>query len=183
MAELITRTTAWDLEIRGDGRTVTGIVVPYNKPAPIVDVGGRYTEVFVPGAFARTVAERQGRVKFLAHHDARSMPLGRSTLLREDQNGLYGEFRVSQTVAGDEALALIRDGALDAFSIGFSPLRDDWSRDRSSVTRVEARLREVSAVNFPAYEDALISGVRAATGPSLSSDVAARRLALLRTEF
>lgn len=151
-----------DLEIRGDGRTVVGIAVPFDAPTPIRDASGSYTELFRRGAFAKTISERGDRVKFLAQHDRRAMPLGRATLLREDAAGLYAEFRVSQTRDGDDALALIRDGALDALSIGFRPVKDVWNRDRSMVERTEARLDEVSAVSFPAYDGALIAGVRTA---------------------
>lgn len=151
-----------DLEIRGDGRTVVGIAVPFDAPTPIRDASGSYTELFRRGAFAKTIRERGDRVKFLAQHDRRAMPLGRATLLREDAAGLYAEFRVSQTRDGDDALALIRDGALDALSIGFRPVKDVWNRDRSMVERTEARLDEVSAVSFPAYDGALIAGVRTA---------------------
>lgn len=160
-----------DLEIRGDGRTVVGIAVPFDTPTPIRDASGSYTEVFRRGAFAKTIRERGDRVKFLAQHDRRSMPLGRATLLREDGAGLYAEFHVSATQAGGEALELIRDGALDALSIGFRPVRDRWNQDRSMVERLEARLDEVSAVSFPAYDGALIAGVR--TGDTDIADLIA----------
>lgn len=179
----LTRATPADLEIRSDGRTVVGICVPFDSPTEIRDMSGSYTETFQRGAFTRTIAERGDRVKFLAHHDRRAMPLGRAVLLREDNGGLYGEFRVSQTAAGDEALELIRDGALDGLSIGFEPVasRDQWSRDRSSVVRTEVKLHEVSAVSFPAFSDALISGVRAAEAPKVIDLAAARlRLELLK---
>jgi hypothetical protein len=156
---------AADLEVRsgGDGRTVYGIACPFNSPAPINEWGVRYTEQFASGAFARTIAHQNGRVKFLAQHDQRAFPLGVSEVLREDAAGLYGEFRVSKTERGDEALELIRDGALDGFSIGFSSLRSDPMQPRNDaiVTRQEVRLIEVSAVSFPAYADALMGGVRA----------------------
>ncbi len=161
MAEMIHRASHADLEVRGDGRTVVGIAVPYDDPTFIRDSSGTYTEVFRRGAFAKTIKERGHKVKFLAQHDRRSLPLGRATLLREDATGLYGEFRVSATQTGDEALELIRDGALDALSIGFRPVRDSWNKDRSHVERTEAGLDEVSAVAFPAYDGALIAGVRA----------------------
>lgn len=166
--ERLTRATPADMEIRGDGRTVVGLCCPFGQPAT---VGGfqRYTETIRRGAFARTIAERgAGKVKFLAQHQHDALPLGRAELLREDARGLYGEFRVSKTVAGDEALELIRDGALDAMSIGFRPVRDQWSADRSRVERVEVRLFEVSAVAFPAYEGAQIQGVRSVDPPDLS---------------
>lgn len=158
--EPINRAFHADLEVRGDGRTVVGIAVPFDAPAGIRDHSGEYVEVFRRGSFARTIAERGDRVKFLAQHDRRTLPLGRAQTLREDASGLYGEFRVSKTQHGDEALELIRDGALDAFSIGFRPVRDKWNNDRSMVERTEARLDEVSAVAFPAYDGALIAGVR-----------------------
>jgi HK97 family phage prohead protease len=178
MVERLQRCSPSDLEIRGDGRTVVGIAVPYNSPTAIFENGQRFAETFERGSFARTIAERGSRVKFLAQHDRQSFPLGRATLLREDAAGLYGEFRVSKTTKGDEVLALIADGALDAFSIGFRPVRDRWSADRSAVTRLEARLDEVSAVAFPAYDGALIAGVRSDLPPRLSVELARRRLQL-----
>lgn len=165
MPELEFRASPADLEIREDGRTVVGIAVPFNQPAVIRDVGREFVEVFRRGAFTRTIAERGAeRVKFYDEHSHRSgkVPIGRATLLREDAAGLYGEFHVSKTAAGDDALELIRDGALDAFSVGFMrvPGGDSWSADRRSVARVEVGLREVSAVAFPAYAGATIAAVR-----------------------
>lgn len=157
----LTRSFSTDLEVRGaDGRTIVGIAVPFDVPAWIDTLHAH--EVFRMGAFARTIAERADRVKLLAQHDTRSLPLGRATLLREDPAGLYLEGRVSRTTAGDEALELIRDGALDSFSIGFSPIAENWSRSGDLVERTEVALREVSVVAFPAYEGAAITAVRSA---------------------
>jgi HK97 family phage prohead protease len=152
-----------DLEVRGDGRTVVGLAVPFGTATRIGGDFG-FTETFRRGAFARTIAERGDKVKFLAMHDYEALPIGRATVLREDTAGLYGEFRVSKTTAGDEVLELVRDGSLDGLSIGFHaiPAGDRWSSDRQSVERTEVKLYEVSAVAFPAYETALIGGVRSA---------------------
>lgn len=179
MTDRLTRATLADLEVRGDGRTVVGIAVPFDAPTAIRDASGSYDEVIRRGAFARTIRERGNRVKFLAQHDHRVLPLGRAHLLREDPTGLYAELRVSQTTAGDEVLELVRDGALDALSIGFRPQRDRWSADRSMVERLEVRLDEISAVAFPAYESALIAGVRGDLHV-IPSESAHRRLELLR---
>src|SRR5262245_27474591 len=122
------RASAADLELRGDGRSVHGVVVPYDEPADIRDASGEYRETFRLGAFARTIAERGSKIKLLVNHAHQSLPIGRANTLREDAAGLIGEFRVSKTLEGDAALELIRDGAVDAFSIGFSPVRDRWSR-------------------------------------------------------
>jgi HK97 family phage prohead protease len=81
-------------------------------------------------------------------------------MLREEENGLYGELKISKTRAGDEALELIKDGALDQLSIGFQPLKDTRRKD-GVVERLKAHLAEVSLVTFGAYGDlAAVSAVR-----------------------
>lgn len=155
-----------DLEVRSDGRTIVGIAVPWDQPARVNDGYGPYTEVFRRGAFRKTITERGERVKALANHDRRSLPLGRAHTLREDGAGLYTELRVSKTRAGDEVLELVRDGALDSFSIGFAGVKDRQGPD-GTVERTEVRLDEVSVVAFPAYDGAQIAGVREASVPDL----------------
>lgn len=149
-----------DLNIREskDGRTVFGTVVPYGRVATVSDGGAPYKEAFAMGAFARSIEQRGSKVKLMVNHDRQRLPIGRATLLEERSTGLYGEFLVSRTNSGDEALALVADGAVDSFSVGFKPVAQ---RNDGGVTlRTEAALREVSLVGFPAYEDALVSGVR-----------------------
>ena len=147
-----------DLEVRstGDGRTICGILVPYNVEQRI---HASLTEVFRKGAFADVIRAAH-RVKLLSGHETRKFPLGRATMLREDESGLYGELKISKTRAGDEALELIRDGALDQLSIGFQPLKDSRRKD-GVVERLKAHLAEVSLVTFGAYGDlAAVSAVR-----------------------
>jgi HK97 family phage prohead protease len=145
-----------EYRIEGDGRTITGIAVPYDieqKVAPGL------TEVFRKGAFA-DVVKAAFRVKLLRGHDAQALPLGRATLLRETDKGLYGEFRISNTKAGDEVLELVKDGALDQLSIGFMPLKNRKRAD-GVVERLKAHLAEVSLVTFGAYGDlASVTGMR-----------------------
>lgn len=161
--ELITRQYAADIEVRsaGDERTVFGIVVPYDQPARVSDGGPAYREAFQRGAFNQALGHMAGnysKVKLLSQHQARNNPLGRATMLRDDASGLYGEFQVSKTTAGDEALELVRDGALDSFSVGFIGIK---AAKRGDVTwRTEAGIREASLVTFPSYAGAAVGGVR-----------------------
>lgn len=175
--DIQTRAYELDMEVRadGDGRTVCGICVPYNVEQRI---NAGLTEVFVRGAF-RNVVRAAHRVKFLVGHDASSLPIGRATLLREDENGLYGEFKVSATERGTEVLELIRDGALSELSVGFVPLQDKRRND-GVIERITAHLAEVSAVTFGAYgAAAAVTGVRAPSAtPNL--DAAADLLSELR---
>jgi len=171
----LTRAFAGDLEIRADrsGRTIAGIVVPFNTPARVSDGGPAYLEAFQRGSFAKTIAERGDRVKLLYQHNSLE-PIGRATLLREDSAGLYGEFHVSSLNRGDEALELVNDGVIDSFSVGFAPIKHE-KRDGMTV-RTEVRMREASLVTFPAYEDARIQAVRAAFGDMSAPEL----IALLR---
>jgi HK97 family phage prohead protease len=140
----------------GDGRTIYGMAVPYDVEQRI---NGNLTEVFRKGAFA-DVVRAPFRVKLLRGHDAKAMPIGRATLLRETDKGLYAEMRVSQTAAGDEVLELIKDGALDQLSIGFAPLKNR-KRDDGVIERLKAHLAEISLVTFGAYGDlASVAGTR-----------------------
>jgi HK97 family phage prohead protease len=153
-----------DLVVRGgNGRTVYGLAVPFDREATVDDGFGRYREVFRHGAFTRTINAGLDRVKFLINHDRQRLPIGKAISLREDPAGLIGEFYVSVTREGDDALELVKDGVLDAFSIGFAPIQE---RDNKGlVERLEVKLRETSLVAFPAYEGALVAGVRNQTNP------------------
>lgn len=166
-----------DLSIRGsdpatdDGRTVYGLCCPFDQIERVTDVtrDGVYTydEVFRNGAFTQTIAERGDRVKFLLMHNKAIAPLGVARSLREDPAGLIGEFYIPNTNSGNEALELIRHGALDGLSVGIKP--QDHIGDRASgglVERTAVALLEVSAVAFPAYSAAVIAGVRHETSSS-----------------
>ena len=148
------RTAPITLELRADGRTIAGTVVPYNTEARI----GSYVERFLPGAFAEADPTQ---IPLTAVHDRESLPIGRALSLTDTPAGLEAELRVSETRLGDEALTLIRDGAATGLSVGFIPVQDRWNQARTAVQRVKAKLVEISLVAFPAYEDARVLAVRA----------------------
>ena len=142
----------------GDGRTIYGMAVPYNKEQRI---NATVTEIFRKGVFA-DVIRAPHRVKLLRGHGENNV-LGRATLLKETDEGLYAEFRISKTREGDEALELVRDGALDQLSIGFMPIKNR-KRPDGVMERIKAHLAEVSLVTFGAYGDmAAVAGVRQGT--------------------
>ena len=146
-----------DLEFRasGDGRTIFGIAVPYNKEQRI---GASLIEVFRKGVFA-DVIRAPHRVKLLRGHGENNV-LGRATLLKETDEGLYAEFKISKTRQGDEAQELVKDGALDQLSVGFMPIKNK-KREDGVLERIKAHLAEVSLVTFGAYgEMASVTGVR-----------------------
>ncbi|MFI5720203.1 HK97 family phage prohead protease [Nocardia sp. NPDC051750] len=141
------------------GRTIHGVAVPYGEVATVRDGYGQpYQERFAHGAFTRTLQERSHKIRLLGMHDGRSFPIGRLTTAQETSRGLEVAFAVSDTTAGNDALALIRDGSVTGLSIGFMPVR---SRVVDGVVeRLEVSLREVSLVTEPAYQGAQVAGIR-----------------------
>lgn len=163
---------------QGDGRTIFGRAVPYGQVTKAQERSGRIVrEKFEYGAFGRSIRERGHKVHLRVEHNAMSLPIGVAESLEERSDGLHAEFRVSDTSDGNDALRLVSDGVLDAFSIGFVPIKHRWDDD--VIVRTEASLREVSIVADPAYEGAEVAGVRSSLGRILTADIARRRLNLI----
>jgi HK97 family phage prohead protease len=147
-------------------RTFKGYASTWDK-----DKGG---DIIVKGAFAKTLSERASRVKILWQH---SDPLGKPTLMREDDKGLYVEGKISKTRLGDEALELMMDGVVDQMSIGFSipSGKSEYSGEDDARIIREVKLFEFSPVTFPMNENAYITGVKSLreqliAGGNLSAD-------------
>jgi len=156
------------LEIRSEEeRVLSGTLVPYGTPTKI----GGYTEEFRAGAFAGTLPEL---VPLLTGHAHASLPVGRTLTLTDEAHALTGEWRVAETQAGDEVMALARDGVPLCLSIGFRPTHDQWSRDRTHVVRAKATLDEVSVVGVGAYSEAKVTSVRADEQVSNALDTSPR---------
>lgn len=143
----------------GDGRTVIGRAVPYNVNQVI---NRSLTERFEPGAFASQLVAGH-RVPFTRGHMSMGGTLiGKTLKLEERSDGLYGEWRVSNTPAGEETLELLRDGVLDQLSIGFREMPGGTRNAGGVAVRTRAHLIEVSVVMNGAYgENAAVDAVRA----------------------
>lgn len=156
-----TRVFTPDLEVRssGGGRTIVGIAVPYDSPQRI---DSKLVEQFARGAFNHQLKAAH-RIPFAREHMALGGALiGRAEVLRDDAAGLYGEWRVSRTPAGEETLELVKDGALSHLSIGFRE-RQNRRLPGGVTERVTAELAEVAVVLDGAYGDmAAVAGVRSA---------------------
>lgn len=157
--ETLYRSFTPDLEVRsrGDGRTIYGIVVPYEAPTRISD---DLIEQFARGAFNHQLKD-PARVKFARDHMALGGDLiGAGSLMRDDAAGLYMELRVSRTPRGEETLELVKDGALSHLSVAFHP-RQNRRLGAGRLERVSADLFEVASVVQGAYGDlAAAAGVR-----------------------
>ena len=137
--------------------TIRGIAVPYGQAA---NIGGAYEERFAPGAI-RSVED----VKIYYGHQHDDLPIGRVIEGRDTEEGFEIVAKLTKGVQrADEALALMRDGVLNRFSVGFVPV--EQTRDGNVVTRTLVDLKEVSLVAFPAYSGAEITQVREEQEPA-----------------
>jgi HK97 family phage prohead protease len=162
----------------GDGRTLVGPVLPWGVEARVVDQGRLVTETFERGALAAT---DPARVPLTATHprDAGTLPIGRTLTIEDRADAAWGEWLVSDTMIGNEVLALARDGVPLGLSIGFEEVAGGsrWSADRQRVTRTRAQLDHIAVVRVPAYAGAGVAGVRE---QALRAEHMATLLALLR---
>jgi HK97 family phage prohead protease len=90
------------------------------------------------------------------------LPIGVTLAIEDRSDAAWGEWRVSDTLLGNEVLALARDGVPLGLSVGFMevPGGSRWSADRQRVTRTRAELDHVAVVRVPAYSGAGVVGVR-----------------------
>jgi HK97 family phage prohead protease len=155
-------TSSLAIRDNGDGRTLVGPLLPWGVRARVVDQGRLVTETFERGALA---GADPARVPLTATHprDSGTLPIGVTVELEERVDAVWGAWRVSDTLLGNEVLALASDGVPLGLSIGFAevPGGTRWSADRQRVTRTRAALDHVAVVRVPAYAGAGVVGVRA----------------------
>ena len=114
--------------------------------AAVFDRTDRGGDVVRPGAFARAVAAGGEHVPLLWQHRS-GQPIGRIEKIAEDGRGLRVIGRLStKSVAGREAAALLRDGAIGGLSFGYRVRGANRGRVRELT---DLDLVEISLVTFP----------------------------------
>jgi len=166
-------------EVNFAKRLIELIVVPYERAAEIVLRGRLVTEVVSRGAFDG-IERRSSQIRANRDHQ-RERTVGRAVALHPSRReGLVAEVKISRTPLGEETLVLADDGVLDA-SAGFGLLRENgrvkagaevWeTRDRRRLNHLF--LDHIALVPDPAYEDAKVLAVRAASAAAATVDAAA----------
>ena len=117
-------------------------------------------------------------------HDASRLPIGRALDLRIEDNALKAtvEFIPSDTPEGgmfaESVLRLARGGFIAATSVGFRPLKWDYTNDQSrgaddwfpGIDFEEQELVELSIVTVPANPEALIEAPGPGEGTAIAAD-------------
>jgi HK97 family phage prohead protease len=158
----------------GDGRTLVGIVVPWDVATP-VDSSGRFAmpngtawESFQRGALDKTLAEaRKGIPMFGGRHPKSSATEKAAAVLTRSEaldDGQVAEFRLLRTYEGDEALENAQARLWTGFSLGYAPVPgrtvEGTLAGRKHFRRQEVRVDHVAFLRNPAYENAELLAMR-----------------------
>jgi len=140
-----------DFKLEGvEGRTFAGYASTWDE-----DEGG---DIIVPGAFSKTIKERQKKVKVMYNHKTL---IGRPEVMREETKGLYVEGYISDVSAGNDVLTLMKDNALNEMSITYAVPHDKFEyRDSGGRIIRELKLYEFGPVDMAMNENAIITGVK-----------------------
>lgn len=135
-----------------------------------VDLG---RDVIVPGAFTETLQKWNAKGKLprmFWQHNSRQ-PIGVWTEMKEDSYGLFVRGRLTKGVQqADEAYLLMKDGALDALSIGYETVEDQIDQTLNVRKLIKVNLYEVSPVSLGMNPEALIGTVKAVDLAILTKD-------------
>jgi uncharacterized protein len=142
-----------EVKATGDAWEVAGYVSTFGG-AP--DHGG---DVVLAGAFDATLASGR-KTRFLYAHDHEQV-LGVPLDLAPDKTGLFGRFKISRTRLGEEVHQLLKDGALDSFSIGYIPEEVEFD-DTGARLLKQVELLESSIVALPMNDRAVVTRVKQA---------------------
>lgn len=123
-------------------------------------------DVIVRGAFTNQLANsKPSDIKMLWQHDTRC-PIGVYDEIYEDDNGLFvkGRLLVGQVEKATECYALLKAGAIQGLSVGFT-INQDGAKYAQDGNRYlsDLRLWEISIVTFPANMQANVDNVKSIT--------------------
>lgn len=145
--------------LESNGRTLSGLAVPYGVLTEIKDQRGHYQEQIAPGAFTEAIKTSRPRMLFEHGQDSRTgrTPIGSFSEVWEEADGLHVRGQLFDNELVRPLTDAARAGELAEWSIHFRTSSDgsdeSWTRTKGWDIRTvnRAKLPEVSLVNFGAY--------------------------------
>jgi len=133
-------------------RSITGLAVPWG----VTTIDSLGTSVrFEAGSLSE-----EGRApKLVESHDL-SKVVGLVTERVSTDQGMMFTAKIAPTAAGNDALELLKMGALDAVSVGVEPTKFKFDKNGTMVVTA-ANWHELSLVAVPAFDQARITSVAA----------------------
>lgn len=135
--------------------------------ASVFGVRNSYGEVFLPGAWEETLAEKSADKPLVMGYQHRDV-IGKWDSHEEDGRGLHLGGAISDTSTGRDARVLVADGAITGLSVGFWPVVEayvpggeefvhngvTYKQDAGSFYILKADLMEASLVMAPSDDEA-----------------------------
>jgi HK97 family phage prohead protease len=150
-----------DLEASESRRIIAGKIVPFENEIGNTSAG---KVIFEAGSIQ---IDDPSKVKLLLEHDPKQ-PIGRMKSMSEDSNGIFAEFKVSNTTRGTDSLIEASENLRSGLSVGVEVIK---GMNKGGVYRVSAaRLMEVSLVQAAAFKSAEVTSVAASEQEAESTE-------------
>jgi HK97 family phage prohead protease len=141
-----------DLECSISERTISGKIVPFDGEIGQTSAG---KVVFAKGSIEIPDSPKP---KLLLEHDAKK-PIGRMVSYREDEDGMYATFKISNTTRGTDALIEASEQLRSGLSVGVEVI--DGKRENGVYRVLKSKMEETSLVQAAAFKSAEVLSVAA----------------------
>lgn len=139
--------------------------------ASVFNVVDSYGDTVLPGAFKKTLKERlkNGSIKLLDQHRTSTTDalIGVIEEAYEDDKGLWFKARFSCTALAQNARTKIKEGILDALSIGYRTIKGDPDKETDGYKIKEVKLYEISLVIWGANPNTFVEAVKSEESDAL----------------
>jgi HK97 family phage prohead protease len=141
-----------DVECSISERTISGKIVPFGGEVGQTSAG---KVIFEKGSIE---IPDNPKPKLLLEHDAKK-PIGRMIAYREDEDGIYATFKISNTTRGTDALIEASEQLRSGLSVGVEVI--DGKREKDVYRVISSRMAETSLVQAAAFKSAEVLSVAA----------------------
>ena len=136
-----------DVNYDGESRTISGYASVFGNK----DKAG---DILIKGCFSKSIQDRgpesaaNDKIIVLWMHDMNE-PIGRLTVLYEDDKGLYFEAPIDDVPRGNQAIKQLESGTLNQFSIGYQYVWEncEYDAEKDAFMVKEVKLHEISVVS------------------------------------
>lgn len=141
-----------DIECSISERTISGKIVPFGGEIGQTSAG---KVVFEKGSIE---IPESPKPKLLLEHDAKK-PIGRMVSYKEDEDGMYATFKISNTQRGTDSLIEASEQLRSGLSVGVQVI--DGKRENGVYRVLKSRMEETSLVQAAAFKSAEVLSVAA----------------------
>ena len=120
-------------------------------------------DITMDGAFKACIDDYKAKgtmPEMLWNHDRWEPPVGTWLEMNEDSKGLFMRGKFADTERGRELYQLMKEGALDSFSIGYTVNQERWDGEKQVNELIEIYVKEVSIVNFACNEESTLQDIK-----------------------